>query len=254
MSLGGVQPPFLASLYQILPGSFTLPAPPKAKQPPWRVAGVRPAKPNFQVFHVLLGCGGANYCWESTEQVLAMQRRTREGLFEILVREHERPLRAFICACLNMPDAADDIVQEVFIAAWQHLDEYDQRGPFAAWLRGIARYKVLAKRRSLAIRGKHVTTLASEEIEAVAAEFDRMIPGRGDVTAETFTALGECLAALPARQREVVEGVYRRRLTCEAFATEVSSSVSAIRRMLHRARANLKDCIEAKLAKEAVHG
>lgn len=180
--------------------------------------------------------------------------RTREQLFEILVREHERPLRAFVSACLHMPDLAGDIVQEVFAAAWQQLDEYDARGPFAAWLRGIARYKVLAHRRSLAIRGRHLTYLAPEQIEAVAEQFDRMIPGRGDVTEETFTALRECLAALPARQREVVEGVYHRRLTCKALAAEVGRTLSAIRRMLHRARASLKSCIEAKLATEAAHG
>lgn len=77
-------------------------------------------------------------------------RRNREELFEILVREHRLALLAFVRACVYDRGAAEDLVQETFLAAWEHLDEYDEDSPFARWLRGIARNKILAYYRAAA--------------------------------------------------------------------------------------------------------
>ena len=72
-----------------------------------------------------------------------MARQTNRS-FDILVREHDLALLAFVWACVHDPAAAEDLVQETFLAAWERLDDYEENLPFAGWLRGIARHKILA--------------------------------------------------------------------------------------------------------------
>ena len=117
--------------------------------------------------------------------------RNRKRLFEILVREHELALLAFVRSCVYDRGAAEDLVQETFLVAWNRLDDYDENTPFARWLRGIARNKVLAHYRASATAGRHVRILAPGEVAAIADEFDRLIPGRGEAGFHIHVAPGQ---------------------------------------------------------------
>lgn len=177
--------------------------------------------------------------------------RTREGIFEILVREHQPALLAFVRSCIREHHAAEDLVQDAFVAAWNRLDDYDQSRPFAPWLRGIARNKILEYQRSAATRLRHVSVLAPHQIDAVAGEFERLIPGRGDAMTETMTALKDCIAALPARQRELIHRIYREDQTCRTIAARLEQTIECVKKQLQRVRAKLRDCILGKLAANA---
>ena len=177
-------------------------------------------------------------------------QRTREDLFEILVREHEPALAAFLRSCVLDSAAAEDLAQETFLAAWQQLDQYDENHPFANWLRGIARNKALAYYRSVASAGRRVRILDPKALAAVADQFDRLIPGRGDAPAETLAALRQCLANLSAADHEIVRRTYRDRQTCRAIADQLGHTDEAIKKRLQRARAQLRDCIISKLKPE----
>ncbi len=179
--------------------------------------------------------------------------RKRDRSFEILVKEHERALRAFVRGCSYDKAAADDVVQETFVIAWRKLKQYDERIPFARWLRGIAINQVHAHDRKEAIRSKHIRFLTREQIGAVADEFDRLVPGRGDVSTDTLEALRACLDALPANDREVVRRVYEGGQACKIVADELGSTAIAIRQRLRRARLRLRDCILGKLRMEITH-
>jgi len=177
--------------------------------------------------------------------------RTREGIFEILVREHQPALLAFVRSCIQDAHTAEDLTQEAFVAAWNRLEDYDKARPFAPWLRGIARNKILEYRRSVATRLRHVSVLRPEQVDAVVGEFERLIPGRGDSINETLTALNDCLAALPARHRDLIHRVYRENQTCGTIAARLEQTIEAIKKQLQRVRAQLRDCILGKLAAKA---
>lgn len=180
--------------------------------------------------------------------------RDREQIFEILVREHELALLAFVRACVYDRGAAEDLVQETFLAAWRQLEEYDENTPFARWLRGIARYKILAHYRASRTAARHVQILDPDRIAAIAAEFDRLIPRRGDAISDTLAALCECLAALEEGDHDIVRRTYEQRQTCRAIADQLGQTVEAIKKRLQRARARLRDCILGKLKTELAHG
>jgi len=61
--------------------------------------------------------------------------------FSQIVESHHLKVRSYIAKrCSNKADA-EDITQEIFIAAYHNLSQYDTAMSFSAWLFGIARNK-----------------------------------------------------------------------------------------------------------------
>jgi DNA-directed RNA polymerase specialized sigma24 family protein len=96
--------------------------------------------------------------------------------------------------------------------------------------------------------------LTPDQLDAISNEFDRLIPGRGDVIGETLAALRQCLTTLSAAQRDVVRRAYEQKQTCRAIADQLGHSIEAVKKRLQRARAQLRDCILGKLKMEQAHG
>jgi len=64
--------------------------------------------------------------------------------FEQLIERYKRPVFAFVRNMVRDPHSCEDIVQEVFFAAFQHLGHFDPaRASFATWLFTIARNRAL---------------------------------------------------------------------------------------------------------------
>ena len=73
--------------------------------------------------------------------------------FEILVREYQRMVFAYVMAVTNDKELAEDLTQEAFLVAYRRMADYDKTRDFGAWLRGIARKLVMAQRRR-SMRGR----------------------------------------------------------------------------------------------------
>jgi len=183
----------------------------------------------------------------------ADSKPSREELFSVLMREHRRDVLAFVRSCLSNRSDAEDIVQESFTVAWQRFAEYDPERSFAAWLRGIAKLKVLEHLRRSA-HAARVRPLTPQQVELVAETFDRLASGRGEAFAHTLAALDDCLRRLSQQDQTVVTGVYRDERPCQ-IAREMALSLAAVQKRLQRARAWLAGCIERRrAAMEAVYG
>ncbi len=139
---------------------------------------------------------------------------------------------------------ADELVQEVAVQAYRHLDRWRAEGSFTGWCLGIARNLVRMHWRTAA-RGRGVIrdpalldTLAGEA--AALAEED-------DAVAEQ-DALRACLEALPPAAWELVQLHYVQDLTPGAIAARTAVAPGAVRVRLHRIRAALRTCIERRMA------
>jgi RNA polymerase sigma-70 factor (ECF subfamily) len=135
--------------------------------------------------------------------------------------------------------AADDLLEEVWVRAFRSRDRYDDRLPALAWLYGIARNVLLGHFRSeRSIRtedsGRHDLG-EPDPWDAVDEQLDAR---------RTVSGLTEALAALSGDDREVLLLVAWEQLTPAEVALVLDIPPGTARSRLHRARTQLRGYLE----------
>jgi RNA polymerase sigma-70 factor (ECF subfamily) len=167
----------------------------------------------------------------------------RDALREVL--ETIRPIvirycRARIGAIERTGLSADDVAQEVCLAAVMALPRYCDRGrPFLAFVYGIAAHKVADAYRAA---GRDLAYPTDSIPERIASEAD---PEQVAVEADSAIRMSELLKMLPDKQREILILRVVVGLTAEETASAVGSTPGAVRVAQHRALARLKSEIVA---------
>jgi len=84
-----------------------------------------------------------------TEQAWARGARAGSSHdFTRLVAAHQAPLRAFLRRLTGNAAEADDLAQDSFVFAWEHITRFDATRPFRPWLFAIAWRKFREHKRS----------------------------------------------------------------------------------------------------------
>lgn len=84
--------------------------------------------------------------------------------FELIMRRYNRRLYRIARSVLHNDADAEDVVQDAYVRAYQHLDRYQGRGAFSAWLARIAVNEALGRLRGAEARTQ-VSFDAPEESE-----------------------------------------------------------------------------------------
>ncbi|MDT0463887.1 RNA polymerase sigma factor [Streptomyces gibsoniae] len=167
--------------------------------------------------------------------------RAREARFETLMRAVADPLHRYL---LRRADAGsvDDILAETMLVLWRRLDDVPGlgAGPDAAaddvlpWCYGVARGCLANARRAEGRRLRLVERLTRAVLP----------PPRPDDA--DHTALHDALAALSARDREVVLLWAWEELTPRAIAEVTGLTPNAVSIRLHRGKKRLAALLERK--------
>src|SRR2546425_10847634 len=78
---------------------------------------------------------------EDQRLIAAIQRKDRKATAEFVSRHADGIYRHVYARLVPRTDRVDYLVQEVFLAAWEHLSEYRGSSSLQSWLIGIARHK-----------------------------------------------------------------------------------------------------------------
>jgi RNA polymerase sigma-70 factor (ECF subfamily) len=84
---------------------------------------------------------------ESDEQLIERVRSGETALYELLMRRYNKRLYRVARSVLRNPGEAEDVVQEAFVRAYTHLDQFLGTAKFSTWLTKIAFYESLARLR-----------------------------------------------------------------------------------------------------------
>ena len=170
--------------------------------------------------------------------------------------EHGDYLYRYAYVRLGRKTAAEDAVQETFLAALKAVDRYSGSTPVRYWLRGILRHKIADHFR----KSSRETTV--EDPEAVATMNGAFFKLSGMVTYDTeqwefdprkvmdrkafMDVVGDCVTCLkgPAKQVFVLRELEGRKT--EEIADELGIKPNYVWVLLHRARAQLQTCIRGK--------
>jgi RNA polymerase sigma-70 factor (ECF subfamily) len=139
--------------------------------------------------------------------------------------------------CGGLADLADDVTQEAWLAAVRRLRAFDpEKGPFFAWLCGIAANAARNALRSRRRRDKRTRPLGPNDDP----------PASDPDTAATEKAerVALALAALPDHYEAVLRAKYLDRMTVEQIAAARGDSPKAVESLLARARLAFREAYE----------
>ena len=162
--------------------------------------------------------------------------------FSDIVRLHQRTVRAFIMRYTDSREVADEVAQDVFVAAFRSLPSWNGEGKLISWLLGIARHHVLTW-----LRKKRRETVS---LDAVLHELHCEQLQEMNVTSSAeegrIEALRDCIQTLPARQRRILVQHYYESQTAVDLAEEHGQTAGNVRMLLLRVRRALRSCIKMK--------
>src|SRR5215470_20381846 len=134
----------------------------------------------------------------SDEQVVRRIVAGETALYEVLMRRHNQRLYRVARAILHEDAEAEDVMQDAYVRAYQHLADFEGRAKFATWLTRIAVHEALARSRRLSrfqpldiseeAKGGIMRSLASDDRGPEKAAYDREL---GDVLERAILQLPE---------------------------------------------------------------
>jgi RNA polymerase sigma-70 factor, ECF subfamily len=175
---------------------------------------------------------------EPPEPEIAWMARIRDGdveAFRKLVETHQSRVIGTISKMLGSDAEAEDLAQQVFIRIWKSAGRYQPTAKFTTWLFRITRNLVFNELR----RKRHFVD-QSEEIPEPKDRLEKE-PDRVLLAEELQKSIQEAINELPESQRMAI--ILRRyeEMSYEDIAKVMETTVPAVKSILFRARAELRE-------------
>jgi RNA polymerase sigma-70 factor (ECF subfamily) len=156
-----------------------------------------------------------------------------------VLAEHERWLRAVICARVGEPQAIDEVLQDVSLAAVRQHAPITDPAKVGPWLYQLAVRQSLMYRRKQGRRRKLINRYAERDRPSE-ADTRQADPLSWLLTEERRTQVRAAMKHLPSRDAEILMLKYTEDWSYKALAQHLGISESAIETRLHRARQRLR--------------
>ena len=186
----------------------------------------------------------------SDEEVVTRVLAGETGMFEIIMRRHNQLLYGVARAILRNDGEAEDVMQDAYVRAYEHLGQFAGRAKFSTWLTRIAVHEALA-RQHRAHRYQALEPISEQEGDPM----DRFAslalnPEQQASNSEIRRLLEEAVEKLPDAYRTVfmLRDVEDMSTTDTADVLEITEDNVKVR--LHRARALLRKSLYARAGME----
>jgi RNA polymerase sigma-70 factor (ECF subfamily) len=169
------------------------------------------------------------------ERVLAGET----ALYEIIMRRYNQRLYRVVISILRDRDEAEDVLQDAYVRAYQHLSQFEGRASFSTWLTRIAVHEALARLRSRS-RMLQLGTETDEEdipVDSMPASVD---PEETTSRAELARLLEHSLMNLPEQYRTVLMLRDVEELSTSETAEALGLTEENVKVRLHRGRSLLR--------------
>lgn len=179
--------------------------------------------------------GRESYPADGEDTVLAEALARHDPVvFDWLVETHRARVARLACRLLAWPQDVDDVVQEVFLAAWKGLPRFRGQAELGTWLTRITVNKCRSHRRKEMLRLRWLWRRGHEEA-ASSDPADRVTLDR-----ETQAEVRRGVRRLPARYCEVVVLRYLEEMSVERIGQVLGLTRNTVEVRLHRARERLR--------------
>ena len=179
------------------------------------------------------------------EQVVQRVLAGEKPLYEILMRRHNQRLFRAARAIVRNDAEAEDVMQDAYVRAYQHLDEFEGRAKFSTWLTRIAVHEAFARLRH------HARFSPLDESEAGRKKVKTMVlpdrdPEQKVADSELNHVLESAILGLPKDYRAVFVLRDVEEMSTAEAAECLDLSEENVKVRLHRARALLRRKLNAQ--------
>jgi RNA polymerase sigma-70 factor (ECF subfamily) len=180
----------------------------------------------------------ATFAWPSDAMIIVRSRDEPES-FALLFRRHAAPLQRYIARRVG-PVVAEDVLADVFLAAFRQRHRYDpDREDARPWLYGIAT-NLVGRHRRAEVRA--LRNLERTGIDPVTEAFVERSDARVGAAA-VRQRLAAALAALRPGYRDALLLVAWGQLTYEEVAAALDIPVGTVRSRVNRARSSMRTAL-----------
>jgi RNA polymerase sigma factor (sigma-70 family) len=175
---------------------------------------------------------------QSDERLIALTRRGQHAAFEALCARYQSRLLAFCRHMLNSREDAEDVLQEVFAAAFNAVLADDREINVRPWLYRIARNRSL----------NHLRRASAIGVDSMDVHFADHGLSTGDcvLRRESFRELLQDVQQLPETQRTALLLREIDALSYEQIAQAMETTVPSVKSLLVRARISLAEAAVAR--------
>jgi RNA polymerase sigma factor (sigma-70 family) len=176
---------------------------------------------------------------QTDEKLVALIRRGHHGAFEALMQRYQPRLLAFCRHMLSSREDAEDVLQEVFAAAFNAICADDRPINARPWLYRIARNRCLNHLRRAQAVGQDSMDVYERDAGASTAD---TVHSR-----EEFRQIVADVGELPETQRTALLLREIDALSYEQIAETMETTVPSVKSLLVRARVSLAEAAESRL-------
>ena len=178
------------------------------------------------------------------EDVIARVMAGEKELYEIIMRRYNQRLYRIARAILRQDDEAEDVVQDAYVRAYQHLDQFLGRARFSTWLTKIAVHEALARVQKKSRTQELEAMIADEKEIALTAPTDS--PEHQASNMEMGRLLEQAILGLPDHYRVVLVMRDIEEMSTAETATALDLSEDNVKIRLYRARLLLREQLVAR--------
>ncbi len=184
------------------------------------------------------------------EQVVERVRAGDTALYEILMRRYNQRLYRIARAILHDDAEAEDVMQDAYVRAYQHLGQFAGSAPFSAWLTRIAVHEALAR---LRMRDRNQQLPETEQDGEIPMNMVEISPDPEQIASRTEVGhlLEEAVLGLPLQYRAVVMLRDVEELSTSETAAALELTEENVKVRLHRGRAMVRGWLFARVGANA---
>jgi RNA polymerase sigma-70 factor (ECF subfamily) len=166
-----------------------------------------------------------------------------EDAFRIIFNDNQKKILNVCYRLVNDEDTAQDLTQEVFIKVWSSINQFRNESKLSTWIYRIAVTRSLdylrAQKRKKRLAVFNFFSGGEEKQFEIKAPNDQD-PQMLMENAERFEVLNDALNKLPENQRVSFLLSKDDEMSAKEIAVILSTTVSSVESLIHRAKKNLE--------------
>ncbi len=165
--------------------------------------------------------------------------------FSKLVEKYQRRLLGLMIHACGDRGLAEDMTQEAFARAYQKLSTYAGEAQFYTWLARIAMNLLASSTRRKRLENQNKRESMEVVTDSLGAESP---PSDSLELSETQRAVRDAIEQLDPQRREILLLRDFDSMDYDAIATTLDIPIGTVRSRLHRARCELKEILQPRVA------